>query len=80
VWPRRAGSRDRALQPALLRLRPIEKQDNDGLLTDLETAVEAMKNVPWTELQKMKGNAGLLEKIDDSEELLRSLRKALKSA
>jgi ParB family transcriptional regulator, chromosome partitioning protein len=49
-------------------------------LTNLETAVEAMKNVPWTELQKMKGNAGLLEKIDDAEELLRSLRKALKSA
>jgi ParB family transcriptional regulator, chromosome partitioning protein len=67
------------LESALLRLRPAEKKDNDGLLTNLETAVEAMKNVPWTTLQKMKGNPGLLEKIDDAEELLKSLRKALKS-
>jgi ParB family transcriptional regulator, chromosome partitioning protein len=67
------------LESALLRLRPAEKHDNDGLLTNLETAVEAMKNVPWTALQKMKGNPGLLEKIDDAEELLKSLRKALKS-
>jgi ParB family transcriptional regulator, chromosome partitioning protein len=67
------------LESALLRLRPAEKNDNDGLLTNLETAVEAMKNVPWTALQKMKGNPDLLEKIDDAEELLKSLRKALKS-
>ena len=67
------------LESALLRLRPAERNDNDGLLTNLETAVEAMKNVPWTALQKMKGNPGLLEKIDDAEELLKSLRKALKS-
>ena len=67
------------LESALLRLRPSEKNDNDGLLTNLETAVEAMKNVPWTTLQKMKGNPGLLEKIDDAEELLKSLRKVLKS-
>jgi ParB family chromosome partitioning protein len=67
------------LESALMRLRPAEKNNNDGLLTNLETAVEAMKNVPGTALQKMKGNPGLLEKIDDAEELLKSLRKALKS-
>jgi ParB family chromosome partitioning protein len=67
------------LESALLRLRRTEKKDSGGLLTNLETAVEAMKSVPWTELQKMKGNAGLLEKIDDAEELLKSLRKALRS-
>jgi ParB family chromosome partitioning protein len=36
-----------------------------------------MKNVPWTALQEMKGNAAVLKKIEDAEELLKSLRKAL---
>jgi ParB family transcriptional regulator, chromosome partitioning protein len=67
------------LESAQLRLRPAERKDNDGLLTKLETAVEAMKSVPWTMLQEMKGNPGLLQKIDDAEELLKSLRKVLTS-
>jgi ParB family chromosome partitioning protein len=65
------------LESAQLRLRPIEKKAKDGLLTELEAAVEAMKNVPWTALQEMKGNTGVLKKIQDAEELLKSLRKAL---
>jgi ParB family transcriptional regulator, chromosome partitioning protein len=67
------------LESAQLRLRVIEKKASDGLLTDLESAVEAMKRVPWTALQKMKGDAGVLKKIEDAEELLKSLRKALTS-
>ena len=43
------------LESAQLRLRPIEKKAKDGLLAELETAVEAMKNVPWTAIQEMKG-------------------------
>jgi ParB family transcriptional regulator, chromosome partitioning protein len=65
------------LESAQLRLRPAEKKAKDGLLTELESAVEAMKNVPWTALQEMKGNAAVLKKIEDAEELLKSLRKAL---
>jgi ParB family transcriptional regulator, chromosome partitioning protein len=65
------------LESAQLRLRPIEKKPKDSLIGDLETAVEAMKNVPWTALQEMKGNTSLLKKIEDAEELLKSLRKAL---
>jgi ParB family transcriptional regulator, chromosome partitioning protein len=65
------------LESAQLRLRPVEKKAKDGLLTELEAAVEAMKNVPWTALQEMKGNTNLLKKIEDAEELLKSLRKAL---
>src|ERR1700722_13375476 len=52
------------LESAQLRLRPIEKRAKDGLLTELEAAVEAMKNVPWTALQEMKGNTSVLKKIE----------------
>lgn len=67
------------LELALLRLRPAEKKTKDGLLTDLESAVEAIKNVPWTALKEMRGDADVLKKIDDAEEVLNSLRTALTS-
>jgi ParB family chromosome partitioning protein len=65
------------LESAQLRLRPTQKKPKDGLLTELDAAVEAMKNVPWTALQEMKGNTSVLKKLEDAEEWLKSLRKAL---
>lgn len=67
------------LESALLRLRPAEKKTKDGLLTDLESAVEAIKNVSWTALKEMRGDTDVLKKIEDAEEVLNSLRTALTS-
>lgn len=67
------------LESAQLRIRSMDKKGNDVLLADLETAVEAMKSVPWTTLQELKGDAAVLKRIDDAEALLRSLRKVLQS-
>lgn len=66
------------LESAMLRLGPqTAKAERSGLSGELEAAIEAMKKVPWAELQALKGNAEILNKIDDAEELLRSLRSAL---
>lgn len=65
------------LESAMLRLIAPEKKAKGGLAGDLDAAVEAMKSVPWTALQELKGNSEILKKIDDVESLLRSLRKAL---
>lgn len=65
------------LDSAMLRLGTPEKKAKAGLSGDLETAVEAMKNVPWTTLQELKGRSDILKQIDDAEAMLRSLRKAL---
>ncbi len=67
------------LDSAELRLRPSEKKQNTGPLTGLEAAVEAMKNVPWTALQDLRGDANVLKTIEEAEQLLRSLRKTLTS-
>ncbi len=72
-------SEDGDLESAQLRIRPIDKKTDGGPLTDLESAVTAMKNLPWTTLQELKGDASMLKKIEDAEELLKSLRKALSS-
>jgi ParB family chromosome partitioning protein len=72
------------IDSALLRLgtaretpRFPAKETKRALSEDLEAAVEAMRNVPWTVLQELKGDPNVLKKIDDAEALLRSLRKAL---
>lgn len=38
-----------------------------------------MKRVPWTALAELRRDSEILKKIDDAEELLRSLRKTLSS-
>jgi len=68
------------LESAQLRIPVAEKKGNDGLLTNLETAVQTMKNVPWTTLQELKGDPNVLKQLDDAEKLLQSLRKALMSS
>jgi ParB family transcriptional regulator, chromosome partitioning protein len=67
------------LDSAMLRLGPSEKKSKGGLPGDLDAAVEAMKRVPWTALEELKGNQEILKKIADAETLLKSLRKALTS-
>ena len=65
------------LESAMLRLSAPEKKAKGGLAGDLDAAVDAMKSVPWTTLEELKGDPEILKKIDDAESLLRSLRKAL---
>ena len=65
------------IESAMLRVTPAKKQSKAGLPGDLESAVEALKNVPWTVLQELKGDPAFLKKLDDAEALLKSLRKAL---
>jgi ParB family transcriptional regulator, chromosome partitioning protein len=68
------------LESAQLHIRPAEKKEagNGGVLAELDAAVEAMKNVPWTTLQSLKGDPDVMKKIEDAENLLKSLRSALK--
>lgn len=65
------------LESAMLRVAPAKQQSKTGLPGDLDTAVEAMRNIPWTALRELKGDPEILKKIDTAEELLRSLRDAL---
>jgi ParB family transcriptional regulator, chromosome partitioning protein len=65
------------LESAQLQVRTIEKKSDDAPLGELMAAVEAMKRVPWTTLQELKGDETSLKNLDEAESLLRSLRKAL---
>ena len=67
------------LESAQLQIRPVDKRHDDQPLGELATAVDAMKNLPWTTLQELKGDETVLKKLAEAESLLRSLRKALTS-
>jgi ParB family chromosome partitioning protein len=66
------------LDTAGLRVAP-QKKEMRGLSGELNAAVEAMRRVPWTALEEMRGDTELLKKIDDAQALLKSLRKTLSS-
>jgi len=65
------------LESAELRVRPVEKEHKDEPIIGLGAALEAMKRVPWTTLQELRGDEAVLKKLDEAESLLRSLRRAL---
>ncbi len=67
------------IESAMLRIAPPEKNTKGELVSDLDNAMEAMKRVPWTALEQLKGNEDVLKRIDDAEALLKSLRKTLTS-
>lgn len=56
----------------------FRKSRRGRLSGELDIAVDAMKNVPWSARQEFKGDADMLKKIDDEAEALpRTLRRAL---
>jgi ParB family chromosome partitioning protein len=65
------------LESAMLRLGSAPKPSKGGLAGDLEAAVDAMKKVPFSTLQELKGDEDILKKIAEAEALLQSLRGAL---
>jgi ParB family chromosome partitioning protein len=65
------------IESAVLRIKSVAKPTAHGLVGDLDTLIASMRDVPWATLHDLKGDSGILKKIADAEELLRSLRKAL---
>jgi ParB family transcriptional regulator, chromosome partitioning protein len=67
------------IESAMLRVAPgtSGKKEKSGLQSELGAAVEAMKSVPWTALEALRGDPDILKRIDEAQALLRSLRKTL---
>jgi ParB family chromosome partitioning protein len=46
-------------------------------VAQLDAARNAMRRLPWTTLEELKGNPDVLTRIDETEELLKTLRRTL---
>ena len=73
-------SADGDIDSAMLRIAaPPPKSSKPQLVDELDAAMDAMKRVPWTTLEELRGNRELLERLDEAEKLVNTLRKALSS-
>lgn len=70
---------DGDLDAALLQVPTPEPKIKPELVAELDAAVSAMRKVPWTTLEELKGNPDVLARLDDAETLLRNLRRVLSS-
>jgi len=68
-------SEEGAIDSAMLRIAPSET--DVGLLKQLEATITAIKQMPWTQLDELKGDRDALKRIDETESLLRALRENL---
>lgn len=65
------------IDSAMLLVAGSARSGKSDLSSDLDSAIKSIKHVPWTSLVELKGDADVLRKIDEAEEMLQSLRRAL---
>jgi len=65
------------IDTALRTLGPAPSKKNQGLLGDIEQVSESLKRYPWTTLAALKGDPQVLRKLEETEKLLKNLKKAL---
>lgn len=66
-----------SIESALQKLGPIPAKKGQGLLGEIESLTEAIRRYPWTTLAALRGDQQLIRKLDDTEKLLKDLRKTL---
>jgi ParB family chromosome partitioning protein len=65
------------IESALRKLGPTPTKRGHGLMGDLEQLNEALRRYPWTTLAEMKGDAQAIRTLEDTEKLVKDLKKAL---
>jgi ParB family chromosome partitioning protein len=71
-------SHNGSIESALQKLGPITTgKKRPGLLGDIDELSEALRRYPWTTLAEMKGDPQVIRKLEETEKLLKDLKKAL---
>jgi ParB family transcriptional regulator, chromosome partitioning protein len=65
------------IESAFRKVAPSANRRSHGLLGDIEQLTEALSRYPWTTLAELKGDPQVLRKLEESEKLLRDLKRAL---
>jgi ParB family chromosome partitioning protein len=67
-----------SIETAMQRLGPTTtSKKQQGLLGDIEELSEVLRRYPWTTLAEMKGDQQVIRRLEETEKLLKDLRKAL---
>ncbi len=70
-------SRDGSMESALQKVAPTPKKKGGGLVGDLHELTDALRRYPWIDLAAMKGDSQVLQQLEETERLIKDLRKAL---
>lgn len=71
-------SDDGSIESALQKLGPtVATKKRHGLLGDIDELSEALRRYPWTTLAEMKGDPQVIRKLEETEKLLKDLKRAL---
>jgi ParB family chromosome partitioning protein len=66
-----------SIDSAISKLGPPPSKRAQGLVGDIEELAEAIRRYPWTILTALKGDPQVLAKLQETEKLLKALRKTL---
>jgi ParB family transcriptional regulator, chromosome partitioning protein len=66
-----------SIETALKTLSPPPSKKAHGLLGDIEQLSESLQRYPWTTLAAMKGDQQVIRKLEETEKLIKELKKAL---
>lgn len=70
-------SPDGSIESALEKVAPPPKKKRAGLAGDLDELTDVLRRYPWVELASIRGDPQVLQKLDETEKLIKDLRKAL---
>jgi ParB family chromosome partitioning protein len=66
-----------SIEAALKALAPAPSKKAQGLLGDIEQLSESLQRYPWTTLAALKGDQQIIRKLEDTEKLIKELKKTL---
>ena len=70
-------SDDGSVDSALLKLGPAPAKKRQGLAGDIQALADVIKGYPWTTLANLKGDPEVVRALDETEKLLKELKRAL---
>src|SRR5437016_6261145 len=70
-------SAEGSIESAVKTLSPPPSKKAHGLLGDIDQLSESLQRYPWTTLAAMKGDSQLIRKLEETEKLIKELKKAL---
>jgi ParB family chromosome partitioning protein len=70
-------SAEGSIESALKTLSPPPSKKAHGLLGDIEQLSESLQRYPWTTLAAMKGDPQVIRKLEETEKVIKELKKAL---
>jgi ParB family transcriptional regulator, chromosome partitioning protein len=65
------------IESALQTLSPTSSKKGQGLLGDIEQLSESLQRYPWTTLAALKGDQQVIRKLEETEKLIKELKKTL---